>query len=69
MSKQADKYEMVAHEFKFRQGGKLYCTHCGLMKLNNAFTDWAIRVGCMHKSHPSYDSKRFNFTELGRQHE
>lgn len=68
MAKQEEAYQMVAHEFKFRQGGKLYCTHCGMYKLNNEFTDWAIRMGCMHKQHPSYESKRFSFTYLGRVH-
>jgi hypothetical protein len=59
-----EQYKHEEHEFKFRQGGKLYCTHCGLFKLSNDFSTWAIRMGCLHKLHPSYNAKRYDTTKL-----
>ena len=59
-----DKYEYEAHDFKLRLGGKAYCVKCGLFSLNNTFTDWAVRIGCNHKDHPSYDNKRYETTKL-----
>lgn len=59
-----EPYKYEAHEFVFRIGGKLYCTHCGLFHLNNDFTVWAERMGCRHKDHPSYKNKRYETTKL-----
>jgi hypothetical protein len=61
---QRDAYKYEAHEFKRRAAGKLYCTYCGLFSLNNPFTEWSIRMGCNHRDHPQYESKRYELTKL-----
>lgn len=55
---------MEAHSFELRVGGKQYCSNCGLIALNNPFTDWAIRMGCRHKDHSQYENKRYDLTKL-----
>jgi hypothetical protein len=42
------------HSFKGRVAGKQYCIYCGLVSLNNPFTDWCIRKGCEHEANPGY---------------
>jgi hypothetical protein len=64
MAEPKEKYEFVAHTFDLRVGGKQWCTGCGLVGLNNAFTDWAVRMGCNHRLHPSYDNKRYELTKI-----
>lgn len=59
-----DPYRMEAHSFTTRVGGKVCCSKCGLVALNNAFTDWAVRMGCNNRDHPSYSSKRYDTTKL-----
>lgn len=59
-----EPYKMEPHEFKHRAGGKLYCTYCGLFALSNEFTNWSIRMGCNHRDHPQYESKRYEYTRL-----
>lgn len=52
-------------EFKLKPHGpwvpgtyKPYCLNCGLVKLNNEFTAWAIRMGCNNQDHPQYEQQR-----------
>lgn len=59
-----ERYEHEAHDFSLRVGGKQYCVKCGLVGLNNAFTDWAVRMGCNHRDHPSYANKRYDTSPL-----
>ena len=37
---------------------KTYCQSCGLIRLNNEFTEWAIRNGCNNRDHPNYENAR-----------
>jgi hypothetical protein len=30
------------------------CVKCGLLNLNNSFTQWSIKMGCESKEHPDY---------------
>jgi hypothetical protein len=32
------------------------CTGCGLVRLKNAITEWAVKHGCDHAEHPGYPS-------------
>lgn len=52
-----EKYKHVPHSFQRTVAGKSYCTNCGLLTLNNPFTNWAIDKGCLNELHPSYKSK------------
>ena len=52
------KYTMVPHTFKSKISGKDVCSNCGLMRLNNPFTKWAVRMGCENDLHPAYKSER-----------
>ncbi len=47
-------YKMQHHNFNRKASGKVYCSKCGLMALNNKATDWAIDKGCFYDWHPSY---------------
>lgn len=44
--------------------GKSYCVHCGLIRVQNNFTSWAVEKGCLNRIHPSHDSARSKFTKL-----
>lgn len=35
-----------------------YCVHCGLIRLNNRFTDWSVRMGCNNDEHPDFEKMR-----------
>ncbi len=56
---------MVKQVFKLEPHGpwvagiyKTYCQGCGLVRLNNAFTEWAIKYGCNNTDHPNYENAR-----------
>lgn len=54
-----DPYKMEEHAFITNSRiGKGVCRKCGLVALNNEFTQWSIRMGCNSEEHPSYQSKR-----------
>ena len=53
-----DKYKFKAHSFNKRIVGKQYCSHCGLLALNNDFTRWSIKMGCNSGDHPNYKNER-----------
>lgn len=40
------------------------CSRCGLIKLNNPFTDWCARTGCNHDEHPEYQKQRDKATAV-----
>jgi hypothetical protein len=50
-----ESYEYIRHEtinVKFMPW--LMCRKCGLVYLNNRFTNWCITVGCDNIYHPHY---------------
>ena len=59
-----EKYKFKAHKFDKKAGGKSYCSCCGLVALNNDFTRWSIKMGCLSDLHPQYEQKRRQFTKL-----
>lgn len=34
------------------------CIKCGLVRLNNRFTQWAIKNGCNNDEHPQYQQMK-----------
>lgn len=54
-----DAYKMQDHAFfQHKRIGKSVCRKCGLIALNNEFSNWAMKNGCNNEEHPSYESKR-----------
>jgi len=53
-----EKYKYEPHNFSRTVGGKSYCVKCGLVALNNQFSQWSADKGCMSNLHPSYKSQR-----------
>jgi len=53
-----EKYEYEAHSWTGTIVGKKVCGKCGLIRLNNEFTAWAIKVGCQNDLHPAYKANR-----------
>ena len=53
-----EPYKFVSHSFTKTIVGKKYCSRCGLMALNNPFTEWAIDKGCNNSDHPNYQQQR-----------
>lgn len=57
-------YELQGHSWTPLKGvGKQYCKRCGLVALNNPFTDWCVRMGCNHEDHPQYEGTRRRLTK------
>lgn len=52
------KYSMQPHGPWIAGSYKTYCQGCGLVRLNNDFTAWAIRYGCNNRDHPNYEQAR-----------
>lgn len=59
-----ETYKMVGHSFNKVVGGKQVCSNCGLMALNNPFTQWCIEKGCYSDLHPQYKSVKVRLTRL-----
>ncbi|EBS4516411.1 hypothetical protein DQT32_03140 [Salmonella enterica subsp. enterica serovar Braenderup] len=58
-----EEYTLEHHQFAFSKSlGKQYCVKCGLIVLNNGFSQWANEKGCMNELHPSYKSIKSKFT-------
>lgn len=55
---QKPTYSFEAHRWGGTICGKQYCGNCGLIRLNNRFTEWAIKMGCKNDLHPAYNNKR-----------
>ena len=53
-----EKYEFEPHGPWIPGAYKTRCQKCGLVRLNNAFTEWAVRMGCNNRDHPNYDAQR-----------
>ena len=63
-NKEKEPYKMVGHQWSILKGvGKQYCVCCGLVRLNNRFTEWAIEKGCLNELHPQYQSARHRYTK------
>ena len=45
--------------------GKHYCVKCGLIRLNNAFTDWAVSKGCNYQDDPGLARQRKKTSHFG----
>lgn len=52
------KYEPHSFDNNRRAGGKMYCRFCGLVALNNEFSQWSVRKGCLSDLHPEYKRMR-----------
>lgn len=46
-------WKMIPHKW-IGQFGFQVCSNCGLVRLNNEFTQWAIEHGCDNRNHPGY---------------
>jgi hypothetical protein len=43
------------HQWRQRKGLSWpMCQVCGLLRLRNAATEWAVRMGCDNDEHPQY---------------
>lgn len=64
--KRKEAYKFEPHIFRtdIRAGGKQYCLNCGLLSLNNEFSRWSVRMGCLNESHPDYEKIRSRCTKL-----
>lgn len=63
MSKEEFKYE--PHNFKKpRSMPWSVCVSCGLVSLNNRFTEWSVDKGCNSRYHPSYALVKNKHTKL-----
>lgn len=51
-----EDYQYEPHNFSGRTPGNAYvhCVKCGLIMMKNGFSQWAQKVGCNAKYHPSY---------------
>ena len=62
--KKKEPYKMEGHSFvPLKHVGKQYCRKCGLIALNNDFSQWCVRMGCNAEDHPQYASTRHRFTK------
>lgn len=55
-----EPYKLEQHRFHLdcKIAGKQYCIDCGLIRLNNDFTRWALDKGCNYKDHQDLERKR-----------
>lgn len=60
----AEQYEKEPHSFTLNVGHWPVCIKCGLVMMKNPFSDWAVKMGCNNKDHPSYESVRRKHTSL-----
>lgn len=58
MSEKEEVYKMEPHNFSWHIMHWPVCVNCGLIMMKNPFSEWAQKVGCLNKLHPSYESKR-----------
>jgi hypothetical protein len=62
--KTKEVWKMVGHTWKpLKHVGKQYCSSCGLVRVNNKFTEWCIDKGCMNSDHPQYESAMKRLTK------
>ena len=61
-------YKAEPHNFKKpKRLPWLVCQHCGLVRLNNRLTEWAVQKGCNFNDHPDRQSAIIKFT--GKHHD
>jgi hypothetical protein len=54
-----EPYSYEPHKWGDLKGiGRAYCQHCGLVRLKNEFSEWAVKMGCNNKDHPQYKAMR-----------
>ena len=51
------------HWIKYKTIPWVVCQNCGLIAINNPFTQWCIKHGCNHIKHKDYQRKRMEFTQ------
>ena len=53
-------YEYIVHGpwIPLKGVGKFTCRKCGLVNLNNTFTQWAIKYGCNNEDHPDHEKQK-----------
>jgi hypothetical protein len=56
-------FKQVPHGPWVEGSYKPYCVRCGLVRLNNVFTTWAIQHGCNNREHPNYETARANLAK------
>jgi hypothetical protein len=57
------RFAQEGHKPEARKGFSWpVCRKCGLIYLNNPFSQWAVRMGCNNDQHPQYEHMR---TTLG----
>jgi len=63
-----EPYKYIPHGpwVPLKGAGKTYCVGCGLVRLNNAFTRWAIDKGCNNEDHPQHNLHRKKTNTLNR---
>lgn len=61
-----DEYKFEHHSWNSKIGHWPVCQKCGLIMMKNAFSDWAVRMGCNNRDHPQYDAVRFKNTNLDK---
>ena len=58
-------YKKIGHTFRNKKNlSKQICSGCGLMRLNNNFTRWAIDKGCLSEYHPGYSAARKRYSTI-----
>lgn len=62
-AKKQQAYKMVGHSWTQKKNmSKQICKNCGLVRLNNKFTQWAVDKGCMNELHSGYKAARARYT-------
>lgn len=60
-----DSYKFIPHNFvKTKSLPWSVCRGCGLVTLNNKFTEWCETKGCDHLYHPGYKRAMIKYTKL-----
>jgi hypothetical protein len=53
-----EPFVMEPHNFSGKICHWSVCVKCGLIRLRNDFTQWAIRKGCNNEDHPDHARQR-----------
>lgn len=51
-----EEYKLEHHSFTKKIGSRISCSKCGLLRLHNQATDWAVGKGCNYSDHIAYKS-------------
>lgn len=52
------QYKVEPHSFHKKMLHWQYCSKCGVLRMKNGFSEWAVKMGCNYHEHPSYESQR-----------